>query len=185
MMPVGSDKGLSLIEVTIVSALLLVVLAMLASVLNSANRTTNVVTQESQTLDEARVAVGRFERELRSALDFSMCNATASDNCILLFTQLGDASTRLVKYQVAVSSGVTGSLTRATCTTSTSCDPPESKLTKLLVAAGTNAFTCLTDAQIVRVRISLTMTPLSTTSRGGALNFNSTARPRNLARATC
>lgn len=185
MIPLGSEKGLSLIELSIVSALLLVVLAMLATVLNSANRTTNVVTQESRALDEARVAVGRIERELRSALDFSMCNATASDNCILLFTQLGDASTRLVKYQVAALSGTKGSLTRATCTTSTACDPPELKLNNLLVNAGTTAFTCLTDAQIVRVRVSLTMTPLSTTSQGGALSFSSTARPRNLARSTC
>lgn len=181
----ASDDGMSLIELAVVSAIFMAVLAMLAAVLNSATKTTNVISQESEALDQARVAVARFEREVRSALDFSICNGTANDNCILMFTQLGNAQTQLVKYQVAVTTGTKGQLLRSVCTAASSCDPAQAALTNLEIVSGSTAFACLVDAQVVRVRIALKLTPLSTTSNSGLLSFNSTARPRNLARATC
>ncbi len=98
----GAEHGMTVIEVTVVMALLLTVLGVFLGVLDSVNRGVMTQQQRSQANDQARLAIEQLDREIRSGnVLYDPANETpAADRgyTLRIYTQ-ANATTRVPPLQ--------------------------------------------------------------------------------------
>ena len=190
---IRSEGGLTVIELMIVSALFMATLGIVSAILWTAMRTTRTAEQESNALEEARVAMARIERDIRGALaPPASLECTPLGYCIQVNVQLGDGTTDFVRYRVEnPPSGSTTSLFRdSDCASDfSSCGSTQELLAILgnrVVSPPVEAFNCI-DGTVdpasrgARVDILFLVTPLQTIAGpSGLLEVRTSAAARNL-----
>lgn len=192
-----NDQGFTLVELMIVSAISLSVLALAGGFVSSGLRFNKFADQETASLDSARIAQGQILKDLRSAVGVdTTTNASCTSNgapagyCMLLYYQSpSTGTTDQIRYravQVGGSSGPTSLYRDTGCDPSFNCAGSRDLIDNLNNrAANIVMFTCDTSATYPQIQLTLVVSPLSTAEGNGRLTIQTRGRPRNLGGASC
>jgi prepilin-type N-terminal cleavage/methylation domain-containing protein len=195
---IGRDeRGFTMIEVSIVSALLLAVMGMVFSMLNSGLHVARITEQESSSLDDARTAQHQLLKDIRSAVSADTTtntpctsNGAPAGYCLLIYYQSPSSGVvdqiRYRAVQIGGSSGSTTLYRDTGCDPAFSCSNTATLITNLgNRAQGVPMFSCVTTSSYPQIQITLIATPLSRESGSGSLLLQSTGRPRDLKGRQC
>lgn len=92
---------MSLLEVVVAVSLMGAVVSIMGPIMTSAFRATGVVQNESRAIDEIRIAVGRVDRELRSAECISAPLSGQQGSTLAFRTRAGSGGAYDVTYSVS------------------------------------------------------------------------------------
>lgn len=95
-----AESGFSMVEVLVATVLFSAVVAVMGPVMTSALRSGHVAQNESRAIDEIRIAVGRIDRELRSA-ECITTPAAGQSGSVLTFTTYASGALYTVTYAVS------------------------------------------------------------------------------------
>lgn len=177
----GQD-GFTVVEIAVVSALFMIVLGVVSTVLWSALRTTTGAQQESNHLEEARVAVTQLERDIRGTTSNYtgpfLCGPTGY--CLRLNIQHPDQSTENVRYRL---DGTTLYRDRDCTSDFSSCDRAEEMTDTLMnrtLSPSVPAFDCDDADGSPEIAVDLVVGPLQTIGNDqGRVRVDTTVTPRN------
>jgi type II secretory pathway component PulJ len=173
----GRDEGMSLVEVLIVSLLSLVVLTGLASTLISGLRTSSFGSNQSQSLDGARLVLNQVERDLQGSKQFENCatSPVPAGSCILVVVQPPSGADQTVRYRLVGASlyreidDGTGTFANSRIVTN--------KLANLTRAPASALFTCTNSGSLLQVNVNLVVQPDPANSP--TFTLQTVIRPRN------
>jgi type II secretory pathway pseudopilin PulG len=167
------EDGYTVLELSIVTALLMAAMAMIGSLLFSGVKTARIADQEASSLDDTRLAQIRIMKDVRSAVAAdTTTNSSCTSNgapvgyCLLLYYQSpGSGAVDQIRYRAVQVGGSTGA---TTLYRDTGCDPSFtcSTNTTLITNLGNRAqnvamFTCDTTSSYPQIALTLIATPLS------------------------
>jgi type II secretory pathway component PulJ len=198
-LPVRSDdRGFTLVEFMIASALLMTLLGVVGGFVTSGMRTGRFAEQETTSIDSARIAQAQILKDLRSAVAAdtttnSSCtsNGAPAGYCLLLYYQSPVIGTSdQIRYRAVQTGGSTGptSLYRDSgCDPTFTCTNNRDLVDNLNNrAAGATMFVCDTSSTYPEINVVMVVSPLSTQgSTTGTLTIQTKGRPRNIAGNSC
>lgn len=167
-----ADDGFSVLEMVLVSALSLLALGMVAAVVVSGLRTTGFTQGQSASLDDARTALGRLQRDVHGALGIQQCSPVSSD-CLKLLIQTPAGLQQSVKYVRTANRLERFVLDPGTGTYGN----PQRLIERVANDAGTPLFSCLVDSSFLRVNVALVVQP--TPARSPTYDLHTSLKPRN------
>lgn len=182
----GSD-GMTVVELMLVVMILSIVIVVTGTVMSAGQRVQRFAQSEAESVDNARTAAARVQRDLRNALSVASCSP--GGYCLLLYAQEPSGVLDRIRYRATQSGGPGGPTAiyrDAGCTPTYGSCPSTSVVVEGLVnhAQAKAVFTCVSSTTYPRIDVSLIVSPLST--RGsGTLTIQSSARPRNVTTAFC
>jgi type II secretory pathway pseudopilin PulG len=179
-----SDHGITLVELSIASFILLIVSALMLTAFTMAARTNNIVAEDTESLTTARLARQRIERELRQA-DEVLAVSTA-ETLALWLDENNDGvkdTTELVAWTLSDIDGLPGGkaeLVRRVA--DPSMDPqPNGLHYRSPLGTGYVPFTYDAVAPATQqVTITLIVEPETESAGGEPVTLKSTVSPRNI-----
>lgn len=172
------DGGFSLVELAVGSMLATLLLTVVALLLVQSFNTSGFTQGQTSTINDARNAFQRIEKELRGADSIAWCTPTGA--CLEVGAQTPDGAFRTVRYTHA-----SGELRREIFDAGTSTwGAPETIIQRVVNTGGQPVFACETATTLLRVTVDLHIEP--TPRSDPNYNLHTSFRPRNFPSiATC
>lgn len=178
MRSLRSEDGLSLVELLVASAVAAVLLLILANFVVSNLNAGAFTDGQSATINDARNALQKVEKEVRGADSISWCAPVGS--CLEVGAQSVLGGFRTVRYTYDASA-----LQRAEYDAGTSTwGPPENVIERVANTPSQPVFSCDTASTLLRVTVDLHIRP--TPNSTPVYSVQTSIRPRNFpSKAAC
>jgi type II secretory pathway pseudopilin PulG len=165
------DRGMTLVEMSVGSALLITVVSAIGGFLISASNSSVITQGHSATLNDVRNAMQQIEKEVRGADALSWCAPAGS--CLQVGAQTPVGGFRTVRY---THSGTV--LQRALFDDGTSTwATPQTIIERVANSPSQPVFACDTQSTLLRVTIDLHVEPTPVSNPN--LHVQTSVRPRN------
>lgn len=173
-----ADDGYTVAELGVVAMVAGIALTIIAVFLVSSVRTGIFTEGQSATINDARNALHRLEKELRGADSITWC--TPAGRCLEVGAQTVDGGFRTVRYTLA-----TSRLEREEFDASTSTwSDKETIVERVKNSESQPVFGCDTQSTLLRVNVDLHIEP--TPQSDPSYNLRTSVRPRNFpSKASC
>ena len=166
-----SDRGFTLAETAISSAVLMTALAMVAGFLISAYNGSVFAHGQSDTLNDVRNVMQQIEKEVRGADSLIWC--TPAGSCLQVGAQTADGGFRTVRY-----THVGTELRREIFDDGTATwGEPLTVISRLTNTGAQPAFACDTQSTLLKVTVDLHIEPTPVSNPN--LHVQTSVRPRN------
>lgn len=178
-----TEDGFSLVELAFASAVSLAVLAALGMTLVSGFRTMLFGSNQSESLDKARLVLNQLQRDLQGSTGYAVCTVTGqpAGSCVHVKVQPPGGGERLVRYRLV------GADLYREVDDGTNTFPSSTVLTDRL-ANSTNTpttplFVCNNVGSLLQVSIRMVVQP--DPDDGPSYQLETVVRPRNTYQPPC